>query len=206
MTFIVGLTGGIGCGKTTVSQLFAELGVSIIDTDEIAHVLTAAHGPAIPAIADVFGTDYIDEHGALNRTLMRELVFNDAAAKDKLEAILHPMIYQSVIEAIARHTDAAYILLAVPLLIETGRYLHLVQRILVVDCDEQQQISRTMARSNLSANAVQRIMANQASRQQRLQQADDIILNQGAPELTQQQVMQLHQSYLLQAHNLSTTH
>jgi len=206
MTFIVGLTGGIGCGKTTISQIFAELGVSVIDTDEIAHALTQADGLAMPEIAKTFGTIYVDQHGALDRQRMRELIFNDADAKTKLEAILHPLIYQAVTAEIASWQGAAYILLIVPLLIETRRYLDIVQRILVIDCDEQQQISRTTARSGLNASAVQRIMKNQVSRQQRLQYADDVILNQNSVELAQQQVAELHQRYLTQAQNLRTTH
>lgn len=206
MTFIVGLTGGIGCGKSTVGQQFADLGVDVIDTDTIAHALTQAHGSAIPEIASTFGERYINQHGALDRERMRELVFTDPDAKVKLEAILHPLIYQTVITATASTQDAAYILLVVPLLIESKRYLDIVQRVLVVDCDEQQQISRTMARSGLTEQAVQRIMQNQATRQQRLQHADDVILNTSSLDFVQQRVTELHQTYLTQAQTLPATH
>ena len=175
MTFIVGLTGGIGCGKTTVSQLFSELGASIIDTDEISHSLTQPDGLAIPEIAKVFGDRYIDQHNALNRQLMRELIFNDADAKTKLESILHPLIYQAVLDKIALCQNSKYILLVVPLLIETKYYLGMLQRVLVVDCDEHQQISRTMVRSHLSENTIGQIMRIQVSREQRLLHADDVI-------------------------------
>ena len=206
MSFIVGLTGGIGCGKTTVSRIFAELGAVIIDTDEIAHSLTQPGGLAMPEISRVFGENYIDQNGAMDRSRMRELVFNDTGAKSRLEAILHPLIYQAVIAAVASRPDAAYILLIVPLLIETRRYLDMVQRILVVDCDEQQQTSRVIARSGLSEDAVQRIMCNQATRQQRLQFADDVILNQDSLEFTRQQVTELHRLYLTQAQNFRAAH
>lgn len=206
MSFIVGLTGGIGCGKTTVSRIFAELGAVIIDTDEIAHSLTQPGGLAMPEISRAFGENYIDQNGAMDRSRMRELVFNDTDAKSRLEAILHPLIYQAVIAAVASRPDAAYILLIVPLLIETRRYLDMVQRILVVDCDEQQQTSRVIARSGLSEDAVQRIMCNQATRQQRLQFADDVILNQDSLEFTRQQVTELHRLYLAQAQNFRAAH
>ena len=206
MTFIIGLTGGIGCGKSTVSQLFAELGACIIDTDTIAHALTQANGPGLPDIAHVFGDDYIDQHGALDRKRMRDLIFTDPDAKTRLEAILHPLIYQAVIADIASHPNATYILLIVPLLIESQRYVNLVQRVLVVDCDEQQQISRTMMRSGLSEHAVQCIMQNQISRQHRLQHADDIIMNNHSLASTRQQIAELHQRYLIQAQILLATH
>lgn len=206
MSFIVGLTGGIGCGKTTVSRIFAELGAVIIDTDEIAHSLTQPGGLAIPEISRTFGENYIDQNGAMDRARMRELVFNDIDAKNRLEAILHPLIYQTALAAVASHPDAAYILLVVPLLIETRRYLNMVQRILVVDCDEQQQISRIIARNGLSEDTVQRIMQNQTTRQQRLQFADDVILNQNSLEFTRQQVTELHRLYLAQAQSFHATH
>lgn len=206
MTYIVGLTGGIGCGKTTVSRIFAELGASVIDTDAISYALTQSPGLAIPEIRNVFGSVYIDKHGALQRALMRELVFNNAEAKTKLEAILHPLIYQAVTDEIALNHDASYIMLVVPLLMETQRYLNMVQRIAVVDCDEQQQISRTMARNDLNESMVQNIMKNQISRQQRLQYADDVILNQNSMQYTQLQIAQLHQFYLNQARKLQAQH
>ncbi|ARU30534.1 dephospho-CoA kinase [Sulfuriferula sp. AH1] len=206
MSFIVGLTGGIGCGKTTVSRIFAELGAVIIDTDEIAHSLTQPDGLAMPEIARTFGENYVAQNGVLDRPRMRKLVFNDTDAKHQLEAILHPLIYQAVTAAVASHPDATYILLVVPLLIETRRYLDMVQRILVVDCDEQQQISRAIARSGLSEDAVQRIMQNQTTRQQRLQFADDVILNRNSLEFTRQQVTELHRLYLAQAQSFHATH
>ena len=195
MSLIIGLTGGIGCGKSSVTKVFAELGTTIIDTDAIAHNLTQADGLAMSAIASNFGTGFLTPDGALDRAQMRELIFSDAVAKSRLEAILHPLILQIVVTEIARHHNATYILLVIPLLLETQSYLPLIQRILVVDCDEQQQISRTMARSQLSEATILRIMASQTSRQQRLQHADDIILNQNQPAFTAQQIIKLHQRY-----------
>lgn len=195
MNTIIGLTGGIGCGKSSVADVFAELGAAVIDTDRIAHQLTGAHGPAIPAIADAFSRDYLTAEGALNRPLMRELVFSDSLAKTRLEAILHPLIHQAAVAAIEHHRDAPYILLVVPLLLETQNYLPLVSRVLVVDCEEQQQISRTMARSQLSEATLMRIMNQQMSRQRRLEQADDVISNHNQPEFTRQQIIVLDQRY-----------
>lgn len=199
MSLIIGLTGGIGCGKSSVSKVFAEMGATIIDTDAIAHTLTQPQGLAIPAIVTAFGADYLTPDQALDRPHMRERVFNDAAAKNRLEAILHPLIYQAVLTAIDHHRNVTYILLVIPLLLETQNYLPLIQRILVVDCDEPQQISRTMARSKLSEATILRIMATQTSRQQRLQHADDVILNQNQPEFTRQQIIELHRKYAMLA-------
>ncbi|MEQ1666929.1 MAG: dephospho-CoA kinase [Sulfuriferula sp.] len=196
MNKIIGLTGGIGCGKSTVASLFAELGVSIIDADEISRAITATQGIAMRAIAQTFGADYISHDGAMNRERMRELIFSNPAAKRQLESILHPLIYQQVLAKINQHSHAPYLLLVVPLLIESPQYLALVQRVIVVDCDEGQQISRTMARSQLNAAEVGNIMAHQMTRSERLQHADDIISNQNELALTRQQVFNLHQQYL----------
>lgn len=196
MSNVIGLTGGIGCGKSTIANFFAELGISIIDADEISHAITAAHGIAISAIAQTFGADYINHDGAMNRARMRELIFSDPTAKRQLESILHPLIYQQVLAEINQHSYAPYMLLVVPLLIENPQYLDLVQRVIVVDCEQGQQISRTMARSQLTAAAVENIMAHQMTRTERLQHADDVICNQNELALTQSQVFSLHQQYL----------
>ncbi|MFA5171503.1 MAG: dephospho-CoA kinase [Sulfuriferula sp.] len=196
MTYLVGLTGGIGCGKTTISRLFAELGACVIDTDDISHAITAPKGIANETIKQAFGAEFIDSNGAMHRAKMRELVFSDPDAKRKLESILHPLIYQQVIDKISQLSHAPYILLVVPLLIESPRYLALVQRVVVVDCDEAQQVSRTMARSHLSADAIEKIMASQISRTERLQHADDVISNQNELIMTKAQVSNLHARYL----------
>ena len=196
MSTVIGLTGGIGCGKSTIANFFAELGVSIIDADEISRSITATQGIAISAIEQEFGADYINHDGSMHRTRMRELIFSDPAAKRQLENILHPLIYQQILNEINQHSCAPYTLLVVPLLIENPQYLALVQRVIVVDCDEGQQISRTMARSQLTTAVVEKIMAHQMTRTERLQHADDVISNQNELALTKSQVLSLHQQYL----------
>lgn len=195
MSLIIGLTGGIGSGKTSAAKFFAGLGTCIIDTDEIAHELTQPHGAAIGAIQQAFGKNFITVEGALNREKMRGLVFSDSASRQKLEAILHPLIHMAATRSAAL-ASSPYVIMVVPLLLETGDYREIVQRVLVVDCDEQRQIIRAMARSGLSAQEVRAIMATQITRQQRLQQADDVIVNDCNLAHLQQQVEALHQKYL----------
>jgi dephospho-CoA kinase len=196
MAYLIGLTGGIGCGKSTIASFFKEFGAHIIDADEISHAITAPSGIAIDAIAQAFGTEFIDDLGALNRVKMRELIFSDPHAKHKLENILHPLIYQKILSEIHQLQHTPYILLVIPLLIESPKYLALVQRIAVVDCDESQQVSRTAARSHLAEDAIKKIMDCQISRTQRLQHADDVISNQNELTLTKAQVAALHAQYL----------
>ena len=195
MTYAVGVTGGIGCGKSSAARLFAGLGAAIIDTDEIAHRLTGPGQPALTAIAQTFGIEFIQPDGNLDRSKMRQLVFSDPGARKRLESILHPLIKQQAAADLAK-CDADYALLIVPLLLETGNYDDLVRRILVVDCEEAQQIARTMARSNLSLQEVHAIMACQISREQRLELADDVLLNALDLEKLKPQIAQLHQKYL----------
>ena len=204
MALVIALTGGIGSGKSSVANILAELGAAVIDTDEIAHDLTAAGQPGARAIAQEFGAGYLDAGGALDRKRMRELVFSDAAAKQKLETLLHPMIRAEVADRIARVTAVTssrppYIVLVVPLLIETGAYRKLAQRVLVVDSDEQQQAARVVRRSQLTPAAVEAIMANQASREERLRHADDIVRNDGDLATLRASVEALHQKYLEKA-------
>lgn len=194
MGLCVGLTGGIGSGKTSVSCLFAELGAGVVDTDEISHRLTAPNGAAMAPIRRAFGDEFVT-NGALERTAMRTLIFNDNTARARLEAILHPMIRARALTDIAQ-SSAPYTVLVVPLLLETGGYQGVVKRILVVDCDEQLQIARTMQRSALSEEQVHAIMAKQMSRKLRLARADDIIVNNGGVDDLRRQVQTLHQAYL----------
>lgn len=204
MTFIVGLTGGIGCGKSSVSQFFAELGIDIIDTDVIARKLTQPDGQAIGLIRDSFGDAFLTANGSLDREKMRNQVFSDSHARHKLEKILHPLILQEVIEQI-KQTRSPYIVLVVPLLFETDDYDDIIHRSLVVDCEESIQILRTMARSQLSEQHVKAIMAQQVSRQTRLQKADDIITNNRDIDFLKTQVTQLHNNYLIICNNKSDT-
>ena len=192
---VVGVTGGIGSGKTTAARLFAECGAGLVDTDEIALRLTQPGQPAVAEIARRFGPQYLTPAGALDRQRMRSHVFSDPGAKAQLEAILHPLIRMQVAEQV-RASDAPYVLVLIPLLVETGGYPTLVQRVLVVDADEAVQIARTMARSALSEEQVRAIMRTQATREQRLAAADDIIDNNGDLEQLRLQVQALHARYL----------
>ncbi|MFM7503043.1 MAG: dephospho-CoA kinase, partial [Betaproteobacteria bacterium] len=167
--WIVGLTGGIGSGKSTVAACFQEKGITVIDTDDIAHRITAAGGVAMPAIISSFGDDVATPDGALDRQRMREIVFEDPRQRKKLESILHPMI-REISEREISLAASAYVLLAIPLLIESDHPRERVQHILVVDCPEAIQIARVMKRSGLSEERVKSIMAAQATREQRLAQ------------------------------------
>lgn len=193
--FSVGLTGGIGCGKSTVAELFAELGASIVDTDLIAHALTAPHGAAMPAIVAAFGPDFATPDGALDRARMRSLVFADGGARARLEAILHPQIRAATVEAAARATGD-YVIYAVPLLVESGNWRERVTRVLTIDCTEDTQVARVMQRNRMTAEQVRAIMATQATRQQRLAAADDVIDNDGGLDALRPQVEALHRRYL----------
>ncbi len=195
MSYRIGLTGGIGSGKSTVAALFAECGATVIDSDAISHRLTQLGGAAIAAIRAAFGDDYIDTDGALDRARMRQRVFSDPAARLQLEAILHPLIRAQMLAQAAAST-APYLLLVVPLLFETAGYLSLVQRTLVVDCTEAQQVARAMQRSGLDEQTVRAIMATQMPRAERLRRADDVIQNNGSPGDLRRQVEQLHRRYL----------
>jgi dephospho-CoA kinase len=195
MTFIVGLTGGIGSGKSTAGQVFEELGTTVIDTDALAHALTGAGGAAIEPIRAAFGADYVTPDGALDRARMRELVYADAAKKRLLESILHPMIRSQTSELV-QAARGAYVILMIPLLIESHDYRGRCQRILVVDCPEGLQVERVMARSGLAADQVRAIMANQVTRSVRLAAADDVIDNSQHPAQLRRQVEALHARYL----------
>ena len=201
MPLVIALTGGIGSGKSSVGNTLAELGAAVIDTDEIAHRLTAAGQPGARAIGEHFGAHYLTANGALDRNRMRELVFADPHARKKLENLLHPMIRAGVDTRIGAESDAAksthapYIVIVVPLLIETGAYRNLARRVLVVDCEERQQIARVIQRSGLTAEAVRAIMANQVSRTERLRHADDIVHNDGDLATLRSTVEALHRKY-----------
>jgi len=194
VSFVVGLTGGIGSGKSAAADEFAALGATIVDTDAIAHELTAKGGAAIPHIERLFGAAFI-AGGALDRKRMREHVFADPGAKKRLEELLHPMIREESAHRIAA-ASGPYVVHVVPLLIESADYRRRVNRVLVVDAPEAAQVERVAARSGLSADEVQAIMRTQAARAQRLAAADDVIDNSGTRDALRKQVAALHQKYL----------
>ncbi len=193
--FVVGLTGGVGSGKSTVADLFVEQGAGLVDTDLIAHQLTAAGGEAMPALMAEFGQQIVSANGALDRPVMRQMAFADGSVRRRLEAILHPLI-RRVADQQCLAAQTPYVLLAVPLLIESDSYRQRCDRILVVDCPEALQIERVVARSGLSPEAAAQILAAQATRAQRLAVADDVIINDAGREWLPLQVWKLHQSYL----------
>lgn len=187
-----GLTGGIGCGKSTVATLFSELGARIVDTDQIAHRLTQTGGAALPSIRKEFGDGLIDSSGAMDRTKMRQLVFADGTAKRRLESILHPLIHEESKMIATSASDAPYTIVVVPLLFESDRYQDWLHSSIAVDCTEKQQILRTMQRSKLSEAEVRAIMAQQLSRNERLKLADAVIENDGRLDELRLQVEELH--------------
>lgn len=192
--FSVGLTGGIGSGKTTVANMFAARGAAVIDTDLIAHQLCAPGGAAIKDIRAQFGASFITPEGAMDRARMRELVFADPAEKKRLESILHPLI-RTETERAAQQAQGIYTIFVVPLLIESGDWARRVSRVLVVDCPESLQIERVMARNGLAETQVRAIMLQQASRADRLAAADDVITNAGDAATLAPQVDRLHNVY-----------
>jgi dephospho-CoA kinase len=195
MTLCIGLTGGIGCGKTTVAGLFAKHGAGIIDTDALSLSLTQTGGEAIAPIRAAFGDEYITPDGALNRARMRGLIFSDAAAKQRLEDILHPRIRELARQQLRTLQNKPYIVIVVPLLPKSRTFRQMVQRVLVVDCDEDTQISRVAARSRMQPDEVRDIIAQQTPRAERLQIADDVIHNDRDLDSLAEQVAVLHVHY-----------
>ncbi|MBA3479741.1 MAG: dephospho-CoA kinase [Lautropia sp.] len=195
--FRVGLTGGIGSGKSTVAERFQALGAPLVDTDVIAHRLTAPGGAAMGPIRHQFGDEMVAADGSLDRAAMRGRVFSQPAARQSLEAILHPMIRAVADDEVAgaARAGAAYVLLAIPLLVETGHHGSRVERVLVVDCPEAVQIARVMKRSGLGREQVEAVMRAQASREERLRAADDVIDNGGDESRLDEQVERLHRTY-----------
>lgn len=175
----IGLTGGIGSGKSTVARLLAGHGAKVVDTDAISRGLTQAGGAAMPALREAFGDGVIGPDGGLDRDQMRRLAFADGTARSKLEAILHPMISAAAQREAAAATDAAVIVFDIPLLVESGHWRDSVHRVLVVDCSESTQIARVMARSGWTADSVKAVMAAQATRERRNSIADDVVVNDG---------------------------
>jgi dephospho-CoA kinase len=194
VSFVVGLTGGIGSGKSAAADEFARLGATVVDTDVIAHELTGKGGAAVAAVERLFGADFI-AGGAMDRKRMREHVFARPKAKRALEGLLHPMIREESARRIAS-APGPYVVHVVPLLIESPGYRKRVDRVLVVDAPEKTRLERVRARSGLPPSAVRRIMRAQVSRAERLAAADDVIDNRGSRDALRKQVAALHQKYL----------
>ena len=194
--FVVGLTGGIGSGKSEAAKLFAELGVPVTDVDVISHQITGANQPLIKDIEANFGYAYITPQGALNRAAMRKLVFNDDAARTKLNAILHPAIYDEALKQLEQNKHAPYQILAIPLLLESPRYSPHINRILLIDCDEATQIARVKLRSQLPESEILQIIKAQTPRKKLLSLANDIIKNNKNVTELREKVIKIHQKYL----------
>ena len=190
----IGLTGGIASGKSTIADMFAELGAIVIDTDVIAREVVMLGQPALSEIRGAFGEEFIREDGALDRAALRQLIFSDDTARSNLEAIVHPRISQETVRQ-ATEADGPYQIIVVPLLTESP-LRHFVDRIVVVDCDEDTQIRRLLARDTESEAQARSILAAQAQREERLAIADDVIRNDGNLESTSTQVAALHHGYL----------
>ncbi len=191
---VIGLTGGIGCGKSAVADCFSKLGVPVIDADQLALELVQPGKPALAEIAATFGPKMLSSEGQLDRARMRHLIFSDAVEKIRLEAILHPKIRARIKTDISA-LQACYCVLVIPLLLETG-YTEMVNRILVVDVETATQVDRVMRRDSSSHNDVARIMATQISRKKRLAAADDVLNNEGDLQTLERAVQILHRHYL----------
>ena len=192
---VIGLTGGIGSGKTTVSDLFEELGIEVVDADVVSRQLTAVNGGAMPDIVKHFGPEAASPDSSMNRKFIRELVFSDPAAKTALENILHPLIRKEC----QRQLDASqspYTILSVPLLIESPFWRSSIDRLLVVEAPEALRIERVVQRSHLTPEAVKKIISTQATTAQSLDAADDVIENVGTCEMLKASVLKLHSLYL----------
>lgn len=190
----IGLTGGIGSGKTTVADRFKDYGIPVIDADRIAHALVAPGQPALAKIAETFGSDLLDADGSLNRQKMRELIFKSPALRNKIEAILHPRIFEEIDRQL-KGVEAPYVIISIPLLLETGAQ-SFVDRILVVDCPVELQYERVQARDKLNREQIVRILESQVSREMRVNAADEIIVNDSNLASLAGQVKKIHAFYL----------
>ncbi|PCI19318.1 MAG: dephospho-CoA kinase [Piscirickettsiaceae bacterium] len=191
---IIGLTGGIGCGKTTVTNLFAESNVPIIDADEISHKLVQKGQPALNIIKNKLGSEFLHSNGELNRDKLRSHIHSNSADKKLLEDILHPLVYKEMHKQL-KHSSSPYAIFSIPLLFETN-FQDKVDRILVVDCPERIQIERVQARNKISIEEIKKIMSNQCSRSERIERANDIIDNSGSLKTLINKVQRLHLKYL----------
>ncbi len=192
---VIGVTGGIGSGKSTVCNAFVSLGIPVIDTDQVARDVVVPGSAGLAAVATAFGADVLSAEGTLDRVALRRIVFSDPQRRRELESILHPRIRARVAELLQEIT-APYCLLGIPLLVEGGKKNQQVERVLVVDCPEEIQIARVMARDKLTEQEVAAIMQTQATREERLSVADDVVTNSSDLAIVQHQVNALHARYL----------
>jgi dephospho-CoA kinase len=193
--YIIGLTGGIGCGKSEVSRLFSELGVPVVDVDIISHQLTTKGEATLQAIVNQFGKQVLHKNGSLNRAHLREIIFNDTEARNALEAIMHPAIFERTLIELKKNISVPYQVLTIPLLFENKRYQKLINRSLVIDCDTATQIDRASKRDGSSNTQIEKIIAAQLPREIRNQLADDIITNNGSLNELKEKVIQLNDKY-----------
>jgi dephospho-CoA kinase len=191
----IGVTGGLGAGKSTVAKIFAQQGAPVIDTDEISRELTAPDGTAIPGIREAFGEAVFKSDGSLDRNALRTRILADESAKRQLEAILHPLIRGEVARSLAE-LEQPYVLVIVPLLVETGAYNEMLDRVLVVDCGEETQIQRALARGGWSEAEIRAMLRKQSSRAARLARADDVIDTDCRLSEVTDRVAALHKKYL----------
>lgn len=192
----IGLTGGIGSGKSTVASELQELGATIVDADVIVRELTAPRGAAIDALRQEFGPAAIDVDGGLNRTWMRSLAFADPEVRRRLEAILHPRVGAEAEHRARASIAAPYVVFVIPLLVESGAWQQRVHRVLVIDCSEQTQLARVLQRPGIDADTARAILAAQSSRAARLAAADDVLVNEAPLDIIKPRVAQLHALYL----------
>jgi len=194
--YVVGMTGGIGSGKSEAARLFAELGVPIVDVDAISHELTSSGQITLKKITQTFGQDILNVDGSLNRKALRKKVFADSEARKNLEAILHPVIYDNVIKMLQNNAKSPYQILAIPLLFESDRYLKIINLSLVIDSPPEIQIARASKRDALSEADIQKIIDVQMPRAQRNSLADDIISNEGTIDELREKIKQIHDKYI----------
>lgn len=196
--FNVGLTGGVGSGKSTVASMFSKCGAALVDADVIAHQLTSTGGAAIEALREAFGAEAIAADGSLDRAYMRARVFSDAVLRTKLEKLLHPMIRVAMNESADKHfvEGADYVVRVVPLLVEGGNWRRYADRVLLIDCSDATQLARVRARAGIDEVTARKIMATQATRAERLAVADDVLLNEAPLDQIDRRVARLHQTYM----------
>ncbi|MCB5186249.1 dephospho-CoA kinase [Methylobacillus gramineus] len=194
--YVVGLTGGIGAGKSEAAKMFANIGVPVVDVDVISRNLTSAGKPLVAKIAEAFGQEYVTADGAMDRAKIRDRIFSSDADRRLLESILHPAIHTEALRELDSYNNAPYQILAIPLFFESNRYEGIVNRTLLIDCTEDKQISRVADRNGFSEKMVRSIIATQASRSFRRALANDIIDNNGTLDELQANILQIHEKFI----------